>query len=87
MSITFRIDPQLSYYTGNKGSTVVTGTKVGECLDELLKRFPGLAEAIYDDQKQLEPAINFYINGNYVIQGLSRPVKDGDKLDIVLTEL
>jgi molybdopterin converting factor small subunit len=85
MSIEVKISPVFSRYVNNQPTAEVKGSTVGECLNHLVKQFPGLKRALFDRKGELNRVINIYINGeNAYPETLTKPVKDGDKLNIVM---
>ena len=85
MSIEVKISPFFNQYTKNQQVTEVKGSTVGECLDELVKQFPRLKEVLYDKNGGLHHYFDVYVNeeSSYP-EELAKPVKDGDKLNIVM---
>ena len=63
----------------------VTGRNTGECLENLESRFPGIKQQIRDKQEQLRPHCNTLVSSESTYpEELTTPVKDGDKIDIVI---
>lgn len=84
MSIEIKISPIFSRYTDNQQTAKVKGSTVGECLDHLVKQFPDLKRVLFDKNGRLNRYINIYVNGESAYpEELAKPVKDGDKLNIV----
>ncbi|MFC1955242.1 MoaD/ThiS family protein [Chloroflexota bacterium] len=84
MSITVIIPPILYQYTGDKQAAIVEGNTVGQCLDHLIKQFPGIEEALFDKDGELKYWLNIYVNreSSYP-EELVKPVKDGDEIQII----
>jgi molybdopterin converting factor small subunit len=77
--------PHLKQFTDNQDIVEVKGGTVGECISQLVEQFPGIEKGIFDKPGQLLNFIYFLINGVGVYPAdLSKPVKDGDELTIVL---
>jgi molybdopterin converting factor small subunit len=56
---------------------------VGECLNDLIKKYPPLDKEIFKKGK-LNSLIEIYIDGASAYPNeMARPVKDGDKIDLV----
>lgn len=71
----------LRRYTGGKDIVEVTGGTVGQCVDELLRRYPAAREVLLDEGGELHHAIEISINGlSAQPERLARPVRDGDEL-------
>ena len=70
-------------YTDGKEIIEVEGTTVGECLKDLVKKYPPLDKEIFK-KGQLNSLIEIYIDGASAYPNeMARPVKDGDKIDLV----
>jgi molybdopterin converting factor small subunit len=75
----------LQRFTDNQEVVIVNGNTVGECLDHLVKQFPGIEKGLFDKQGQLLNYVYFFINGKGAYPtDLAKPVKDGDELAISL---
>jgi len=70
-------------YTEGKEIIEVEGATVGECLKDLVKKYPPLDKEIFK-KGQLNSLIEIYIDGASAYPNeMARPVKDGDKIDLV----
>ena len=70
-------------YTDGKEIIEVEGTTVEECLNDLVKKYPPLDKEIFKKGK-LNSLIEIYIDGASAYPNeMARPVKDGDKIDLV----
>jgi molybdopterin converting factor small subunit len=80
--------PHLLQATNNQKEVEVNGTTVGQCLDDLVKQFPDIGKLIFAEQGKLLNFINILVNGESILtyspDPLTKPVKDGDTLDIAL---
>ncbi len=85
MSIKVNLPSHLHNFTGGQSVAEVTGSTVGECLNDLVRQFPGIERAIFDKQGQLLNYVDVYVNreSSYP-EELAKPVKDGDELHITL---
>ena len=86
MSVQVNI-PQFLYHLSDGVKMIeVEGSTVGECLYELIHRYPQLEESIFEEKGKLRSLLNVYINLESAYPGeLSKPVREGDKLDIMYT--
>jgi len=75
---TVRIPPMLRAETGGAREVRAAGSTVGELLDDLMSRFPGLRPQLVDDD-EIAPYVNVYLGGEDVrtLDGLETPVHDG----------
>ena len=85
MSITVNIHQALRQITNNQSTVEVAGTTVGECLTELVQRFPDIKSKLFGKNGKLLNYIDIYVNAESSYpEELAKPVKDGDKLSITL---
>ena len=85
MSIEVKISSIFLRYTNNQKVAKVTGATVGECLDHLVKKFPDLKTALFDQSGQLHRYIDIYVNQETAYpEELAKPVKNGDKLHLLM---
>ena len=85
MSIEVKFSSVLHPYTGNRPTIPVDGGNVGECLGQVVKRFPRIRKVLYRRDGGLNRSINIYINeADAHPDPLSKPLKDGDSLRIVM---
>jgi molybdopterin converting factor small subunit len=70
-------------YTDDKEIVEVEGKTVGECLKDLVKKYPPLENEIFKYGK-LNSLIEIYVDGASAYPNeMAKPVKDGDKIDLV----
>ncbi|MCM2336478.1 MAG: MoaD/ThiS family protein [Pseudomonas sp.] len=82
MSIRVVVPGQLYSYTGGQSQLVAEGTTLGEVLDDLDRRHPGLRFRVVDEHGAIRPHVRFFINREPAL-ALSRPLADGDELLVV----
>jgi len=86
MSVEVFVPQFLQHLTDNVKAIETDCDTVGECLDELIRRFPELKEMLYDREGQLPDLLNVYINKKSAYpDGLTRPLNDGDTVHIAYT--
>lgn len=80
--------PHLLQITNNQKEVEVSGSTVGQCLDDLVRQFPEIKKLIFVEPGKLLNFINVLVNGDSVLtyspDPLAKPVKDGDSIDIAL---
>jgi hypothetical protein len=77
--------PQLQRFVGNRESLDVFGLTVGECLLDLIKRFPGVDKFIFDKQGKYLKHVFVYVNAESAEKaGLAEMVKDRDEILIAV---
>ncbi len=82
--VTVRIPTPLQKFTGGSEEVEVSpGTVIG-IIEELDKKFPGIADRIADGKK-IRGFINIYINEDDIrsLKGEQTSVSDGDEVSIV----
>ncbi|MCD6568120.1 MAG: hypothetical protein J7K94_05240 [Dehalococcoidia bacterium] len=83
MSIKVKIAWHLKYLTDGRGLVETEGRNVGQCLDNLEARFPGIKKEISVRQKELRGLYQIFIKStnSYTLK-LDSPVKKNDELTI-----
>jgi molybdopterin synthase sulfur carrier subunit len=63
----------------------IAGENVGDALDALEARFPGIGERLRDDSGQIRRFVNVFVNGQNVrdASGIDTPLSPGDELGII----
>lgn len=70
-------------YTDGKEIIHVEGRTVGECLRDLVEKYPPLEKEIFKSEK-LNSLVEVYLNGESAYPNeLIKSVKDGDKINLV----
>jgi len=85
VSVKINIHPFLSQHTNNQDVVEVNGGTVGQCLEQLVARFPELRQWLFEKNGKLNRLVEIYVNmeSSYP-EELAKPVKDGDELHIVI---
>jgi molybdopterin synthase sulfur carrier subunit len=80
-----RIPTPLRRYTAGKEEVDAQGSTVGQILDDLERRHPGLKERLCDEGGAVRRFVNIYVRDEDIrfLQELSTPVKEGDEISIV----
>jgi molybdopterin converting factor small subunit len=61
------------------------GNTVGECLEQVIKQFPGMEKALFAKKDKLLNFVEVYVNNSSLHPNeLSKPVKDGDEIHLVI---
>jgi len=79
-----KLPPVLQEFSGSVETLEVNGRTVGECLEALEARFPGIRESLLDRQGKLLRVFGIYLNsdGLHPVE-LDSPVRDGDEIVIL----
>jgi len=85
MPVLVRIPMALRRNTGGTGEIYAEGKDVGELVDDLERKFPGLRDRLLDETGDFRRFVNIYVNQEDVrfLQGRESVVKDGDEVSIV----
>ena len=73
------IPSQLISYTGGGTRVAAEGRAVGEVLDDLDRRFPGLKFRVVDEQDRVRRHMRIFV-GQDETRDVRRPLSDGDEL-------
>ncbi len=61
------------------------GSTIGECLDQLVRQFPGMEKALFAKKDQLLKNVEIYLNRESAYPNeFVKPVKDGDEIHLVV---
>ncbi|NMG75426.1 MoaD/ThiS family protein [Aromatoleum diolicum] len=82
MSVRVVVPGQLYSYTGGQSKLDADGGTLGEVLDDLDRRHPGLRFRVVDEHGAIRPHVRFYIN-RAAATSLALPLAPGDELLIV----
>jgi len=85
MSVKVNIHSSHRRYTDNQKTVEVAGRTIGECLNDLVGRFPDMKKVLYNADGTLHKLIEIYLNleSTYPDE-LRKPVGDGDEIQITL---
>jgi molybdopterin converting factor small subunit len=71
-------------FTNGLEVVAVEGKTVGECLNHLIKQFPGMEKALFAKKDKLLNNIEIYINHTSAYPNeLIKPIKEGDEIHLV----
>lgn len=84
MSVKVSISHSLQSFTKNMAEVEVTGSIIGECLDQLAKQFPEIRDKLLIKDNRLFGQIGIYVNRekNFTRE-LDKPVEDGEELHLI----
>ncbi len=82
VTIKIQIDKNLEQFVSNEHEVAVDGETIGECLDDLIRRFPEIKTKIFDAQGILMVLV--LVNGEMICQeNLTCPVSHADTINIM----
>lgn len=83
MNIIVNLPPMFRRLAGADEEVTVTGTTIGECLRELVVRYPSLAQYVFTASGDVNPGLTVFHNGENAFPGeLAREVRNGDTLHL-----
>ena len=85
MNVKINIPPYIKDKTDGETQAEVTGRNVGECVEALIRQYPGLKGEILDDQGTILLRWMIYINNENINapDELSYPVDEGDVIEFL----
>ncbi len=85
MSVKINVPSYMKSFTNNMEVVEVNGNTVGECLNHLIKQFPGMKKQLFSKDDNLFENIIISVNGESAYpKQLAKPVKEEDELNILL---
>ncbi len=85
MAVKVYIPTPFRRLTGNRVHVEADGRTVAEVLADLIRRFPGLGELIFDAERRIPAHVNVYLNNREIhsLDGPETPVQDGDEVAVI----
>ncbi len=85
MSVNIHIHTTHRQFTNGLKVVSLEGSTIGECLDRLIKQYPGMEKALFAKKDQLLKNVEIYLNRESAYPNeLVKPVKDGDEIHLVV---
>ncbi len=85
MSVKIKLHRSLANLAQDQTVVEVNGNTIGQCLEQLAARFPGLKRRLFEKDGTLSRILEIYVNGESSYPDeLATPVKDGDELDTLV---
>jgi molybdopterin converting factor small subunit len=86
MSVRMYLHPDMWDLADNNEIVEVAGQTVGECLDKLIVRYPGLKDLIFYKDGSLQTFIEIFVNRRVAYHNeLEWVVEDGDEIHLSMT--
>ncbi len=80
MKVKIIMPSYLQSFTGGQAAVEVEGNTVGECINDLVKQFPGMEKMLFTGNRRLLPYVSIYLNGEDAYPDeMGRTVKAGDE--------
>lgn len=80
-----RLPPVLRHHAGDAKQVEASGATLGEVVQQLVSRHPGLRDQLLTTDGQLHRFVNVYLNGQDVryLAGLDTPIGERDTLIVL----
>lgn len=80
-----RIPTPLRKLTNNEELVEISAATIGDAINELQSRYPGIAERLVDDKGEVRRFVNVYVNEEDIrfLQNKNTALKDGDEISII----
>ena len=81
VSVKIDVYPGFAHLTGGQNIVEVDGSTVGQCLEQLVIRYPEIKGTLYRKNGKLSSSVEIWVNLKTSFpEELATPVKDGDEL-------
>ena len=85
MAVKIHIHRAHRQFTDGLEVVPVEGKTVGECLNQLIKQFPGMEKALFAKKDKLLNNVEIYLNhASAYPNELLKPVKDDDEIHLLV---
>lgn len=85
MPVKIHIHPTHRQFTNGQDVVIVEGNTVGECLNQLVKQYPGMEKALFAKKDKLLNVVEVFVNNATAYPNeLAKPVKDGDEINLLV---
>jgi molybdopterin converting factor small subunit len=85
MTVKIHLHATHRQFTNGLGVVDTEGNTVGDCLNYLIKQFPGMEKALFAKKDKLLNTIEIYVNhASAYPNELIKSVKDGDEIHLVM---
>ncbi len=85
MAVKIHIHATHRRFTNGLDVVEAEGSTVGECLNQLVERFPEMEKALFAQKNRLLNIVEVYVNhASAYPNELAKPVKEGDEIHLVL---
>jgi molybdopterin converting factor small subunit len=72
-------------FTNGLDVVAAEGTTVGECLNHLIRQYPGMEKALFAKKDKLLNVVEVFVNQAPAYPNeLTKPVKDGDEINLLI---
>lgn len=85
MAVEVRVPTILRTHTGGEKKVSAEGATLGQAIDDLDRRHPGIKQKLVDEDGSLHRFVNLYVDDEDVryLGGIDTPLEDGDVVSIL----
>jgi len=84
MSVTIHLHPTHRRHTNGEETIPAQGHTVGEAINDLITRYPGIKDEIFDKKGNLRHYIEIYLNQKSAYPGeLEKKLTHGDEIQVI----
>lgn len=85
MAVKVHLHLTLRQFTNGQEIIDVKGTTVGECLKNVVKKYPGMESSLFGKNGKLSNIVEIYVNLQSAYPNeLAKQVKDGDEIHVTM---
>ena len=85
MAVKVNLHLTLRQFTDGQEMVETDGKTIGECLKNMVKKYPAMESSIFAKNGKLANIVEIYLNHQSAYPNeLARPVKDGDEVHITM---
>ena len=85
MAVRIHLHKTHRQYAGGLDVVEVNGTSVGDCLDDLIRRYPQMHDQLFDAKGNLKKTIEIYLNMHSAYPDeLAKVTQEGDAIHIIV---
>jgi molybdopterin converting factor small subunit len=85
VAVKVNLHQTLRQFTNGQEMIEVHGNTVGECLKNLVKKYPAMESSIFANNGKLSNVVEIYLNLQSAYPNeLAKPVKDGDEIHVTM---
>ena len=85
MNVQIELPRIFGKYTNKNVDIKVEGNTIQECIDDMVRQYPDIKKVLINSEGHLGHSYDIFVNGEcFYPLDLNMPVKDGDKLNLVL---
>jgi len=85
MSVKVHVHVTHRQHTNGLDVVAAEGKTVGECLNHLVRQYPGMEKALFAKKDKLHNFVEVFLNNTTAYPNeLAKPIKDGDEIALLV---